>query len=347
MRSSTTQEAGPRRVERHAGQPDRAARRRAAPRRPGTPPRTGLSARRSWGWRTAPPDPSTDGGMRGLVDADRHAELRQHALGVVAARSGLGHGRATVGTQAGEQHGALDLRRSRPGSRSRSGDSTVWPCTVTGSVPVRRSSNRAPMSSSGSVTRRIGRLESDSSPVSATSIGQPGEHAHEQPRRGAAVAAVDRRAVGARPERSPARTMPASVPSPATSSSTCAPSSRTASMVERTSAESSTPTRCGRALGHRREQHGAVRERLVAGQVHLADERAARRAELAQLLIDASPLSSSGRSRGSYPLPCRSAMSAEKSPSSVSTRTSTARVLALVVDVDALDVAAGARRRPR
>ena len=39
-----------------------------------------------------------------------HAEFVKRALGVIARRHGLEHGRFSVGLQTGEEHGALDLR---------------------------------------------------------------------------------------------------------------------------------------------------------------------------------------------------------------------------------------------
>ena len=110
------------------------------------------------------------------------AEMRQHALGVVA----RGFGSITVvlarRLQAGEQHRRLHLRRGDRQARRRSGSDrgALQRAAAAGRPrPLRRT--RAPIRSSGSSTRRIGRLRKQASPSKVAAIWAAGDHAQHQP----------------------------------------------------------------------------------------------------------------------------------------------------------------------
>ena len=74
------------------------------------------------------------------------------------------------------------------------------------------------------------------------------------------------------PTRSPRRPTPCTTSSSSATSSTSTPSARTASIVDCVSPERPKPVHVRLALAERAEQHGAVRDRLVAGHGDVPDE---------------------------------------------------------------------------
>ena len=105
--------------------------------------------------------------------------------------SGAARGRGdAVGVQAGQQHGALDLGARHFGLEVDRPPGATAPSIVSGGRP---SSDvmRAPMRSSGTMMRRIGRRRSDSSPVIDGAERMRGEDAGQHPHGAAGVAGVE------------------------------------------------------------------------------------------------------------------------------------------------------------
>ena len=161
---------------------------------------------------------------------DVAAERRQRPLRVVARRGRLGDAGRAVGVQAGEQHGALDLgaRHRRAGARWRA---ARVPWIVSGGWPS-VASMRAPIRSSGSITRRIGRRDSDASPISVAVNGWPAR----TPASRRIVVPELPASSGPAGERSCPKPRPSRVTVPSARSSTSTPSPRRQASVERQSA---------------------------------------------------------------------------------------------------------------
>ena len=100
--------------------------------------------------------------------------MLQHQLGVVAAGFLLDHrGHARRG-KPGQQHRGFDLRRGhRRLVDDRQRIARAAAASAAGGRPRRLSTTVAPISSSGSRMRRIGRLRSEASPSNIAVIGQP------------------------------------------------------------------------------------------------------------------------------------------------------------------------------
>ena len=92
------------------------------------------------------------------------AKGAQRQLAMIARRSRLLDGGLAVGKQAGEQQAGLDLRAGH-------GDRVVMPCSRPPEIRSGAQSSvatiSAPILRSGSITRFMGRRESDSSPISS------------------------------------------------------------------------------------------------------------------------------------------------------------------------------------
>ena len=109
-----------------------------------------------------------------LVRDDVRAKVLQHQLGVVAARFLLDHGGDARRGKAREQHRRLDLGGGHRGPVGDRHGISGRRCSVSGSRPPSlHSPALAPISSSGSRIRRIGRLRSEASPSNTAVIGQP------------------------------------------------------------------------------------------------------------------------------------------------------------------------------
>ena len=89
---------------------------------------------------------------------------------MVARGGGLGDAGRALGVEPRQEHGALDLRARHLGLVGNA--CRRAPCTVRGAWPS-VASIRAPIRSSGSMTRRIGRGESDASPMNRLENGCP------------------------------------------------------------------------------------------------------------------------------------------------------------------------------
>ncbi len=211
-----------------------------------------------------------------------------------------------VGPEAREQNRTLDLRRSD------------------GRDVVQRRRSGAPAHGDGQATT-LGRVELDAHPGERVGHSAHGalrerlvtrerclyrpsrEHAHEKPYCGAAVAAVDRRVRSAWASASPAanraRERAVLVLRQLDVRAKCADRFDARSDVSRIKHA----MQFGRAFGHRREEHGAMRQRLVARQVDVAGQWWRSRPETSRHA--SSPASLSGVTRGSYPRPSRSATS--------------------------------------
>ena len=105
------------------------------------------------------------------VDVDASAEGGERSFGVVAGRSRLEHARRPVRVQTGQQHRALDLRAraSRARVQWRAAAFPGW-----SAARGRRSRQCGrPCARAASMTRRIGRRDSDASPTSVAENGCP------------------------------------------------------------------------------------------------------------------------------------------------------------------------------
>ena len=94
----------------------------------------------------------------------------------------------------GEEQGRFHLRRGdvhAVGERAPPGRGRARSAAAGRRAP---SPPRAPIRRSGAATRSIGRRDSEESPVKAAAIGWRGDEAHQQPRRSAAIAHVERAA---------------------------------------------------------------------------------------------------------------------------------------------------------
>ena len=124
--------------------------------------------------------------------------------------------------EAGEQHRRLELRRG--GRRlvdDRDRVARALRASAAAGRPRRRSSARAPIRSSGSRMRRIGRLRSEASPSKVAVIGQPGDRPDHQAAAGAGIAEIERRGAA---RRSPPTPTPWTRQAPSPVRSTVAPS---------------------------------------------------------------------------------------------------------------------------
>ena len=174
-----------------------------------------------------------------------------------------------VRVQPGEQHGRLHLRARDAAARTRCPASASLPTIVSGACPSSVVTS-PPIRRSGSAMRSIGRVRSDSSPVSDEASLLPREHAGKEADQRAGVRAVDR-AVRRAQSRAGRRRATRSSSSP--SSSTSTPSARIACTVAIVSSERPKPVTCVVALGDAAEHDGAVRDRLVAGHGDVTDDR--------------------------------------------------------------------------
>ena len=126
-------------------------------------------------------------------DHDLGAEMAQHALGVVAGRLLLDHGGVARRGQAGQQHRRFDLRggdRRAVDDRDR----IARAFSVSGSRPPSAlSTTRAPICSSGSSMRPIGRVAQRGVAVERRRDRAAGDGAHHQAAAGAGIAEIERR----------------------------------------------------------------------------------------------------------------------------------------------------------
>ena len=140
---------------------------------------------------------------------DVDAARAEHALGVIARSRRLARpSRARRRRSAGEQDGALHLRARDLAAATRC-RAALRRERSSASPPCGGSSTRAPIASSGFATRRIGRRLRLASPTNVAVIGSAGDDAGHEPRRRAAVAAVEivRRRAQRRADRRPSTTM--------------------------------------------------------------------------------------------------------------------------------------------
>ena len=127
-------------------------------------------------------------------DADLGAEMLEHLLGVVAGRLFLDHGRGARRGEARQQHRRLELRRRHRRPRTRSGSDRARPAASAAAGRLRACSTvRAPIFSSGSRMRRIGRVRRLASPSKVDLDRAAGHRAHRQPAAGAGIAEIERR----------------------------------------------------------------------------------------------------------------------------------------------------------
>lgn len=211
-RGQHIEEAGAGRVHADVGARDVVSSRRGSRRSAGTPTTTNSPARRSRRSRGGHPSRSDQGTDLAPVDRERRAHVAQEPLGVIAAGPGLDQARAAVGRQRREQQRGLDLRRRDRERVVEAAQAThdrpiVSGGTTSAPSPLPRTET-APIRASGSSTRRIGRLLSDSSPNSVVANGWPAARPVSS-RIVAGVAAVNRRGRRAqragRPRRSRSR----------------------------------------------------------------------------------------------------------------------------------------------
>ena len=106
------------------------------------------------------------------LDRDVGAERRQRPLGVVAGLRGLGHRRDALGVQAGQQHGALDLRAGDGRLVARS-PCRGRPSTVSGGHPPVGGRCARPSAPAGRSRAASAGGDSDASPVSVAANRWP------------------------------------------------------------------------------------------------------------------------------------------------------------------------------
>ena len=164
-------EAEPARVEAQALDPDRRPGQRSGRGRP-----DGGRGRVPGHWQRSsaarwPPGRPTDAVPSARPAVDVQAERGKSAFRMIACRQRLGDRCRPVGGEAGQHDGALDLgarHRRRPGDRPERAAVDDERRAARRSEPM-----RAPIAVSGSITRRIGRRRSDSSPVTVVRNGRP------------------------------------------------------------------------------------------------------------------------------------------------------------------------------
>ena len=231
-----------------------------APRRPrGTPPTTGRPAPAVSNGSIAPGGLEADPAVGVLLD--QVAEGAQQALGVIArAAGGLAQRDRHLAGDAREQQAALDLRARDRHLVARCAVSAP-PRMVSGSRRRPCSVKRAPICSSGTVTRRIGRRRSDASPVSVA----------RGTRWPASMPSSSRVVVPELPQSSTSVGAPQPAPAgdarrrcPRCSGEIGTPSWRRTRALERASSEVSAPPTWLGAARERAEEQRAMRDALVA-----------------------------------------------------------------------------------
>ena len=229
------------------------ARRRARPRTPRRRCRPARSAvRDSSRW---PP-----GDLHGRAVAnDGHAERLERALRMIPGRRRFDDPGAPGRVQAREQHARSSPGRSAPPARAR----FPWsppPSMVSGGRPP-AASIRAPMRVSGSMTRRIGRRCSESSPPITLRNGCPARI----PASSRIVVPELTASSGASAARSPPTPRPAIAQADGPVGRIATPSARRQASVAAQSAPGEYPLIAGLAVGQRGEQGVSVRNRFVSG----------------------------------------------------------------------------------
>ena len=229
--------------------------------------------------RARPPRPARAGACRtnghaAVLAAHVHAGRAQHHLGVVAGRQGLDHGRLAVGQQAREQHARLHLR-------ARDRQLVLDPVQVGALDDHRRQPSLAEVDARAHAPQRMrdavdrpARGCSRRRRASSVPRGWPGKPAGQDAQQGARVADVDRRPRPGRRRAGPRPPARGRVPAPRGWASHEPRAQRGDGLQRRGGVRrAQVAAHLHPAVGHRADDRGAVRDRLVGRRHELARQR--------------------------------------------------------------------------